>query len=46
MKKVILAIVLVLGVAGFAVAQSPSNASTPPGPHHHHHHHPHHYHHR
>ncbi|HTC01621.1 MAG TPA: hypothetical protein VK705_13155 [Ferruginibacter sp.] len=44
MKKVILAIVLVLGVTGFAMAQSPSNVATPPGPHHHHHHH--HYHHR
>jgi hypothetical protein len=44
MKKAILAIILVLGVTGFAMAQSPSNVATPPGPHHHHHHH--HYHHR
>jgi len=44
MKKVMLAIVMVLGVTSFALAQSPSNATTPPGPHHHyhHHHHPHH----
>jgi hypothetical protein len=42
MKKVMLAIVMVLGVTSFALAQSPST-TTPPGPHHHyhHHHHPH-----
>jgi len=38
MKKVILAIVLVLGVTGFAMAQGSSNEGNPPYHHHHHHH--------
>ncbi|HTB53302.1 MAG TPA: hypothetical protein VK718_11075 [Ferruginibacter sp.] len=47
MKKVILAIVMVLGVTGFAMAQNTSGDANMPGPyHHHHHHHYHHYDHR
>jgi hypothetical protein len=45
MKKVLLAIVLVLGVTGFAMAQGPSSEGAQPHhPHHHfhHHHRPHH----